>query len=142
MGHRYVTSWGRNEQNGNPTPWVQPFTYAEEGFPGLLEIPFQFWLDGIWFDAHGYGEGRAFRQALRGAVDEIADQDLVFATAFHEWCAVEANEEGTGWIRGLIEYARERDVEILSYTDYWARTAGEAAAAADADHSRGADDAV
>src|SRR2546428_713168 len=54
-GHRYVTSWGRNEQNGNPTPWVQPFTYEEEGFPDLLEIPFPFWLDGIWFDAHAYG---------------------------------------------------------------------------------------
>jgi peptidoglycan/xylan/chitin deacetylase (PgdA/CDA1 family) len=121
-GHRYVTSWGRNEQNGNPTPWVQPFTYAEEGFPDLLEIPFQFWLDGIWFDAHGYGEGRAFRDALRRAIDEVVEQDLVFATAFHEWCAVAADEEGTGWIRGLIEYARECGVEITTYTDYWART--------------------
>ena len=123
-GHSYVTSWGRNEQNGNPTPWVQPFTYADEGFPQILEIPFQFWLDGIWFDAHGYGEGRAFREALKGAIDEVVEQDLVFATAFHEWCAVEADEEGTGWIRGLLEYARERGVEITSYTDYWARTAG------------------
>ena len=120
-GHRFVTSWGRNEENGNPTPWVQPFAYAEEGFPDLLEIPFQFWLDGIWFDLNGYGEGRAFGRALRGAVDEIAERDLVFATAFHEWCAVEANEEGTGWIRTLIEHARERGVEIISYADYWAR---------------------
>ena len=33
-GIRYVTSWGRNEENANPTPWeVQPFTYDEEGFP-------------------------------------------------------------------------------------------------------------
>lgn len=135
-GHRYVTSWGRNEQNGNPTPWVQPFAYAEEGFPGMLEIPFQFWLDGVWFDANGYGEGRAFREALRGAIDEIVEQDLVFATAFHEWCAVEADEEGTGWIRGLIEYARERDVEVMSYTDYWARAAGEVAAGTN-NHSAG-----
>ncbi|MBA3295470.1 MAG: polysaccharide deacetylase family protein [Acidobacteria bacterium] len=121
-GLRYVTSWGRNEDNGNPTPWVQPFAYTEEGFPGLLEIPFQFWLDGVWFDAHGYGEGKGFLKALRGAIDEIAEQDLVFATAFHEWCAVAANEEETGWIRGLIEYARERGVEVMSYSDYWART--------------------
>ena len=121
-GLRYVTSWGRNEDDGNPTPWVQPFAYMEEGFPGLLEIPFQFWLDGVWFDAHGYGEGKGFLKALRGAIDEIAEQDLVFATAFHEWCAVAAKEEETGWIRGLIEYARERGVEVMSYSDYWART--------------------
>ncbi|HZT84684.1 MAG TPA: polysaccharide deacetylase family protein [Gaiellaceae bacterium] len=123
-GHRFVSSWGRNEENGNPTPWVQPFAYEEEGFPDLLEIPFQFWLDGVWFDLHGYGEGVAFGQALRGAIDEIAEQDLVFATAFHEWCAVEADEEGTGWIRTLIEHARRRGVELLSYAEYWARTAG------------------
>jgi peptidoglycan/xylan/chitin deacetylase (PgdA/CDA1 family) len=123
-GHRFVTSWGRNADNGNPTPWeVQPFAYAEEGFPDLLEIPFQFWLDGIWFDVNGYGEGRAFRRALEAAVDEVAERDLVFATAFHEWVAVEADEEGTGWIRGLIERARERGVEVASYADYWARTA-------------------
>lgn len=125
-GHHYVSSWGRNEDNGNPTPFVQPFAYVEEGFPDLLEIPFQFWLDGIWFDAHGYGEGRAFRRALEEAIDEIAENDLVFATAFHEWCAIEANEAETGWIRGLIERARTRGVEVTTYTDYWARRAAAA----------------
>jgi peptidoglycan/xylan/chitin deacetylase (PgdA/CDA1 family) len=119
-GHSFVTSWGRNEENGNPTPWVQPFAYAEEGFPELLEIPFQFWLDGVWFDTHGYDQGAAFGRALEGAVDEIADRDLVFATAFHEWCALEADEEGTGWIRALIQHAQRRGVEIMSYADYWA----------------------
>ncbi len=58
-GLRYVTSWGRNEENGNPTPWVQPFTYAEEGYPDILELPFQFWLDVVWFDQHGYDTGPA-----------------------------------------------------------------------------------
>jgi peptidoglycan/xylan/chitin deacetylase (PgdA/CDA1 family) len=125
-GHRFVTSWGRNDENGNPTPWVQPFAYVEEGYPDLLEIPFQFWLDGIWFDLNGYGQGRAFGRELERAVDEIAERDLVYATAFHEWCAVEADEEGTGWIRALIGRARERGVEIMSYADYWARaSAGE-----------------
>jgi peptidoglycan/xylan/chitin deacetylase (PgdA/CDA1 family) len=122
-GHRFVTSWGRNEENGNPTPWeTQPFAYAEEGFPDLLEIPFQFWLDGIWFDVNGYDQGAGFRRALEEAIDVVAERDLVFATAFHEWVAVEADEEGTGWIRGLIERARERGVEVTSYADYWART--------------------
>jgi peptidoglycan/xylan/chitin deacetylase (PgdA/CDA1 family) len=123
-GHRYVSSFGRNEENANPTPWVQPFTYAEEGFPELLEIPFQFWLDGIWFDRHGYGEGARFLDALRGAVDHIAEQDLVFATAFHEWVALAADEVGTGWIRGLLTYARERGVRIATYTEYWAGATG------------------
>ena len=121
-GLRYVTSWGRNEQNGNPSPFdVQPFAYEHEGFPALLEIPFQFWLDAIWFDAHGWGNGAGFRRALEAAVDEVAERDLVFGTCFHDWAVVAADEERTGWIRGALERARERGVETLSYTDYWRR---------------------
>jgi hypothetical protein len=48
----------------------------------------------------------------------------VFATAFHDWVAVVADEEGTGWIRGLLAYALERGVEIMSYTEYWAKVTG------------------
>ena len=44
---------------------------------------------------------RARRSAERSGAPSTRSpsSDLVFATAFHEWCAVEANEEGTGWIR-------------------------------------------
>ncbi len=118
-GIHYVSSWLRNEENANPTPWVQPFAYAEEGYPDILEIPAQFWLDAIWFDVHGWGEGGRFLAALRGAVDEVIERDLVFGVCFHDWTVLSADEEGTGWIGGLLAYARERDVEILSYTDFW-----------------------
>jgi hypothetical protein len=129
-GLRYVSSWGRNEQNGNPGPLdVQPFRYAEEGRPDLLELPFQFWLDAIWFDEHGWQDGDGFRAALAGAIDEAAERDLVYGACFHDWAVVAADEERSGWIRGAIEHARARGVEVLSYTDYWRRAAGEAARA-------------
>lgn len=123
-GIRYVSSWIRNEQNGNPTPWLQPFAYAEEGYADILEIPAQFWLDGIWFDAHGWENGVGFRKALRGAVDEIVERDLVYGACFHDWAVVAADEERTGWIRGFLEYALEQGVEVLTYTEHWRRTAG------------------
>jgi peptidoglycan/xylan/chitin deacetylase (PgdA/CDA1 family) len=124
-GLRYVSSWGRNAENDNPGPLeVQPFRYGAEGHDGLLEIPFQFWLDAIWFDRHGYRNGEGFRAALRGAIDEAAERDLVYGACFHDWVVLAAEEERTGWIRGSIEYARERGVEVLSYTDYWRRSGG------------------
>jgi peptidoglycan/xylan/chitin deacetylase (PgdA/CDA1 family) len=127
-GIRYVSSWIRNEQNGNPTPWIQPFAYEEEGYPDILEIPAQFWLDGIWFDAHGWSNGAAFQDALKGAVDEIVEHDLVYGVCFHEWAVLSADEEGTGWIRGFLSYAKELGVEITTYTKYWRRVAGSTAA--------------
>ena len=39
-GIKFVSSWARNAEGTNPTPLsVQPFWYAEQGFPDLLEIP-------------------------------------------------------------------------------------------------------
>jgi len=123
-GLRYITSWGRNEDNGNPTPWVQPFTYDEEGFPDILELPFQFWLDVVWFDQHGYDSGPAFLEALKGAVDEVAENDLVYGACFHDWVMLASDERSVGWLRGFFRYALERGVEITTYTDYWRRTQG------------------
>ena len=122
-GIRYVSSWGRNEENGNPTPWVQPFTYAEEGFPDFFEIPLQFWLDVIWFDQHGYDTGPEFLDALKGAVDHIVEHDLVYGACFHDWVMLASDEERVGWLRGFLTYARERGVEVTTYTDYWRRLA-------------------
>jgi peptidoglycan/xylan/chitin deacetylase (PgdA/CDA1 family) len=120
-GLRYVTSWGRNEANSNPTPWVQPFAYADEGYPDIFELPFQFWLDVVWFDQHGYDSGPALLEALKGAVDEVVKDDLVYGACFHDWVAVASDERRVGWIRGFLGYALERGVEVTTYTDYWRR---------------------
>ena len=123
-GLKYVTSWGRNEQNGNPTPWVQPFAYEEEGYPDVLELPFQFWLDVVWFDSHGYDTGPALLEALKRAVDEVAENDLVYGACFHDWVMLASDERRVEWLRGFLRYARDRGVEITTYTDYWRRVTG------------------
>src|SRR5438552_3796664 len=38
-GHRFVPSWARDEQHGNPTPWVPSVASTEEGFTGIRAIP-------------------------------------------------------------------------------------------------------
>jgi peptidoglycan/xylan/chitin deacetylase (PgdA/CDA1 family) len=120
-GLRFVTSWGRNKENGNPTPWVQPFTYDEEGYPDVLELPFQFWLDVVWFDSHGYDTGPALLEALKRAVDEVAEKDLVYGACFHDWVMLASDERRVEWLRGFLRYARQRGVEVTTYTDYWRR---------------------
>src|SRR5262245_5089528 len=120
-GLRYVTSWGRNEANANPTPWVQPFAYADEGYPDILELPFQFWLDVVWLDQPGYDSGPELLEALKGAVDEVVEDDLVYGACFHDWVAVASHERRVGWIRGFLDFAVARGVEVTTYTDYWRR---------------------
>ena len=50
---------------------VQPFWYGEQGYPDLLEIPFQHWLDGTWFEEYGIDRGAEFAGVLEAAIDEI-----------------------------------------------------------------------
>ncbi len=120
LGIRFVSSWGRNEHGENPTPFsVQPFWYSEQGHPEILEIPFQGWLDGVWFEDKGIHRGREYARVLRAAVDEIIEGDLVYGACFHDWTMLRYDEVGTRWVYSLLSYAREQDVEIVSYSDYY-----------------------
>jgi hypothetical protein len=33
-----------------------------------------------------------------------------------------SDERRVGWLRGFLSYARERGVEVTTYTDYWRAT--------------------
>jgi peptidoglycan/xylan/chitin deacetylase (PgdA/CDA1 family) len=118
-GIRYVSSWGRNEQGGQPTPWFQPHTYARDGLPHLLELPFQGWLDVTWFDEHGFDAGDSYLSWLKGAVDTVVEGDLVWGTCFHDWTLVASDERRVGWLRSFLEYAVASGATVTSYTEYW-----------------------
>lgn len=121
-GIEFVSSWGRNAENDNPSPLdVQPFWYDDQGFPEILELPFQHWLDGFWFEEYGIDRGREFLEVLKEGIDEIVEKDLVYGACFHEWAMLRYDEEGTGWARGAMEYALSEGVEVMSYDDFYAR---------------------
>ena len=123
LGHPHVTSWGRDEHNACPTPWVQPFTYADEGLPGSPRDPVPVLARRRLVRPARLRDGPQFLEALRGAVDHVAENDLVYGACFHDWVMLASDEERVGWLRGFLEYAKQRGVEIVTYTDYWRRFA-------------------
>ena len=116
QGLRYVSSWGRGEGQSVPSPWTAPFFYGADGYPDMLEIPFSFWYDAAWFDRYGWDQGVRYGEVLKRVVDEVAEGDHVYGVCFHEWVPVAAREDRTHYIRTFLEYARERQVECLSYS--------------------------
>lgn len=115
-GIRFVSSWARNAEGVNPTPLsVQPFWYDQQGFPDILEIPFQHWLDGTWFEEFGIDRGVEFGAVLRDAVDEIVAHDLVYGACFHDWAQIRYREAETRWVAGLMTYAKEQGAQFLTY---------------------------
>ncbi len=119
-GIEFVSSWARNEHGVNPTPMsVQPFWYSEQGYPDLLEIPFQGWLDGVWFEEFGIDRGVEYAGVLRDAVDEIVAGDLVYGACFHDWAQLRYREAEVRWVAGLMEYAAAHGVSVMSYAEYY-----------------------
>ena len=119
-GIEFVSSWARNDQGVNPTPMsVQPFWYRDQGFADLFEIPFQGWLDGTWFEEFGIDKGVEYAGVLREAVDEIVAKGLVYGACFHDWAQIRYREVETRWVAGLMEYATDLGVSMMSYADYY-----------------------
>jgi peptidoglycan/xylan/chitin deacetylase (PgdA/CDA1 family) len=119
-GIRFVSSWGRNAEGGNPTPFeLQPYWYSEQGYPGLLEIPFQGWLDATWFEQNGPTDADGYLAVLTAAVDKVRADDLVYGVCFHDWAMVHYHEAERRWVRRFLEYAISSGVPVLSYRGFY-----------------------
>jgi len=105
-GMRFVSSFGRNENDGHPTPWVQPYTYAREGFPELVELPIQNWFDVLWYDTNGWTNTEGFKKHNRANIDYVHGMNIVWGVVFHEWVLVKNDEPRTKVVEDFLQYAR------------------------------------
>jgi peptidoglycan/xylan/chitin deacetylase (PgdA/CDA1 family) len=122
-GVRFSRCYARNPQDSVPVMLdVQPFWYKAQGYPDMLEIPVQGYHDNVWRDLHGWGGDRLddFLAYLKSNVDAIAGTDWVWCVAFHEWSAIE-NDPDMRVIEGLIRYAQDRGVELMSCRQFYER---------------------
>ncbi len=113
-GMKFVSSFARNRKGGQPTPWVQPYVYAAEGFPELVELPVQNWFDGIWYPTFGWGATEAFKKLYRRNLDYVHKNNLVWGIVFHDWLIVKQNEPKTRVVADFLAYAKENGEELLT----------------------------
>lgn len=116
-GMCYVRSNGRNSQDYFPPPALEPFWYARQGFPDLLEIPLQGWIDAQFRREHGWGNWPAWHAYLKGRVDEVAAAGGCWSLCQHDWTSI-MDDERLAWTRKFLEYAAER-LTILTHYDFY-----------------------
>ena len=118
-GIRFTRTYGRNERDFQPVPFeVQPFWYEPQGFPDILECPVQGWQDCIWRGVHGWKSKEDYLKMLRDNIDYIAERDLVWGYATHDWSSLKGDPD-MGIVRRFIEYAKQRGVRLMSYQQYY-----------------------
>ena len=116
-GMSYVRSYGRNSHDYFPLGReVQPFWYARQGFPELLEIPMQGWIDAQWRREHGWQNWAAYHDHLKTQVDEVAASGGCWSHCQHDWTSV-FHDEQLGWTRKFLAYAAER-LELKTHFDF------------------------
>ncbi len=105
-GIRFLRCFGKQ---GNNLPLeVQPFWYADQGYPDILEFPLQ---------KFGY-EG--YKKEIPEILNSVTRHGYVWDNLQHEWDVVEHDPEMIE-IRMLVSEARKLDIEVASYRDYYQR---------------------
>jgi peptidoglycan/xylan/chitin deacetylase (PgdA/CDA1 family) len=114
----YVRSYGRNSKDYCPLGWeVQPFWYARQGFPNILEIPLQGWIDAQYRREHGWSNWASYHEYLKTQIDHVAESGLCWSLCQHDWTSI-LHDEPLDWTRKFLQYAAER-VQIMTHFGYY-----------------------
>ena len=140
-GYRYVRTLSWQPGNLAPAPLTQPFWFADDGFPKLLEISAHAWHDNIltgqpsaaaWPPALPWGypartpaTAREVYQAYAPGIEHVRDQGLLtYSPCFHPW-SIHRIDRGAGQIDLLLDHARRAGLTLTSCGDVYRLLAAE-----------------
>ncbi len=119
LGIRFVRSYSRDADDYQPVPFeVQPFWYAVQGFPDMLEVPIQGWQDVLWREPHGWNDLAGYSRLLDEEIATTARGNRVWSYCGHDWGSLRADPDLT-LLRHLIEKARESGVVIATHAAFY-----------------------
>ena len=90
--------------------------------PDILEFPLQGYIDCVWRDIHGYDKTEEYLNLIKTEIDYIVEKDLSWSYAQHDWSSIKGDPKMIV-TKTIIEYALEKGVNIISYSDYYKKMA-------------------
>lgn len=122
-GFRILRTFGRDEHDGQPVPMTwQPFFYAVQGFPDVLELLIHDYQDDFYFAAfNGLPDASTYPAHLRRMADRVAADGLVWSLCTHDHqCATpDAFQAKTAWLRDLVGYGKSIGIRFLTASQYY-----------------------
>ncbi len=137
-GIRFVRSDARGPKETVPAPLTQPYWYAAEGFPDVLELPPQLWHDNI---LKGYTEAavrwppwvpwgvpptppespeQEFAVWRTGADYAVQNELRVYMPTMHAWSIYRLSRDART-LDLLLAYVRDRGMEVVSCREVYER---------------------
>ena len=120
-GIRFTRTWGRNERDWQPVPLeVQPFWYAPQGFPGMLEVPLHGWQDISLRKTVGWSQHQAFLDGVFPYVEAAAEKGQIFSYCTHDHSST--REDAAMFItEALLRRARDLGMHTMTYVAFYER---------------------
>jgi peptidoglycan/xylan/chitin deacetylase (PgdA/CDA1 family) len=133
-GYRYVRSFGMGPGESMPAPLTQPYWYAQDGYPDLLELGLHAWHDNILTGQPGYVRWpptlpwgypthmprtpEEAYQAYAPGIDYIVERGLLtYVPCLHPWSVYRL--DGDARHVGLLLKHAQKVVDIASCTSVY-----------------------
>lgn len=118
-GIRWIRTNARDSRDCQPTPLTeQPFFYADQGFPEIIELGIQGYQDDFYWDRFDdRRHGDTYEDYIRATLAEVAANDWVWNICSHDHGTPDsetfAQTKGK-WIEELIVNAKELGIRFVS----------------------------
>lgn len=130
LGYCYLSSQGWGPGQTMPAPVVAPYTYAEEGFPELLEVPMHGWHENILTRTNPWQSpfappppgGPATREEWLAPfltdLQEVLRRGLPYhGPTMHPWSLRRFDPE-CGQVEALLQEERARGLAFATFDDF------------------------
>jgi len=115
LGINFLRSHTRNFRDWYPLAFeVQPYRYAPQGVPQILEIPGQGWPDHILRETLGRDDPDRYVRQVKKDLDYVAAKGLVWSFVQQDWTSI-ADDPEMRRTRLILEYARERGFKMQTH---------------------------
>ena len=123
-GILWIRTNARDSRDCQPTPFTeQPFFYADQGFPEILELGMQGYQDDFYWDRFDdRSHGASYQDYLFAKLQEVSKKNWVWniCSHDHDTSTKEVFHETKGkWIRELLERAKDLGIRFLSPDDLY-----------------------
>jgi peptidoglycan/xylan/chitin deacetylase (PgdA/CDA1 family) len=118
-GIRFTRTYARDHNDWQPVPLDrQPFWYAPQGFPDVLECMIHGWQDCILRAILGWSDHEAYLSQVREDLAEAAAQDLVFSHCQHDWSSIKEDPD-MSITEQILLAARELGFRFVHYRGFY-----------------------
>ena len=130
MGFEYVSSQGWGVGRTMPAPIVPSYSYAIQGFPQLVEIPFHGWHENLLIQVHPW---QSPSQPLKPGVPQTVEEwtapfrvDInttfsqslsYYSPAMHPW-SLHRFDPDCRQVESLLKAAQRRGMEFMKFCDF------------------------